>query len=352
MAGRKRKIPPGFMPQWDIDSDQDNLDSSTSEQNWNCDSPKRIRVTCSPTAPSASSAPSAPRVSTSITPTRESRTTAPSITEVIHEPGTTHEAPGTEQETTGMEHEADNEDHHLINDVSFGEDHTQTAPHEDIEMEGQNNQHEINDVSEPNEFEGEEAGMDWDHNLFPTQNHPIFAPLLEEMQAAAEAAAAAEEHEEEEEQEDDEEEDVWSNSETEEAPVDQESYQYVLKELSEEWMSNETSHKVSKVASSQFWNIMRKWMFQVTSSFIKENKRKFPKFAHIRRKLKKENVPPISLDTGYVNKETNELSTVKDTDKVPVSDFPPDRFEKVFEIAHVKVFILTTALQLQISSLL
>ena len=131
--------------------------------------------------------------------------------------------------------------------------------------------------------------------------------------------------------------DLWTNSEEEEEE-DKKSYQYLLRKFAEDWMNNECHHKVSKTASTEFWNIARKWMLPLASAFKQEKKTKFPKFEHIRRKLVKQNVPRVSLDTGFVHKETKELSIVRDTEKIPLLQFPPDVYERVFEVAKVKVY--------------
>lgn len=135
---------------------------------------------------------------------------------------------------------------------------------------------------------------------------------------------------------------LWSNSEDENQEEDKESFKYVLRKFSEDWIVTEVDHKVSKIGTSEFWNTARKWMFALTSAFIKEKKTKFPKFEHIRRKLVKTNVPRISMDTGYVDKNTNELIVAADTEKNPVSEFPPDKYRKVYEIASVKVYTYIT----------
>lgn len=125
----------------------------------------------------------------------------------------------------------------------------------------------------------------------------------------------------------------WDDSEDE----DKESFRYILGQFSEQWLLNEINHKVSKTASGGFWDLANKWMFKLTSAFNRENKKKIPQFGYIRQKLVKANVPDILMDTGYVNKETQELIVVENAKKIPVRDFPPDKFEKVFEISSVKV---------------
>ena len=152
------------------------------------------------------------------------------------------------------------------------------------------------------------------------------------------------EYMEEEEYDDDDEEEEENTD--EEGPPLPNSFKDILAKFSEDWLSNEVHHKVSKVATSDFWNICSKYMFSITEAFTKEKKKKFPKFEHIRRKLKKEKVPKIHLKTGFVNKETQELS-IENTEKLPVLQYPQDKFEKVFEIAHVKV--LKRSLQLRVS---
>ena len=151
-----------------------------------------------------------------------------------------------------------------------------------------------------------------------------------------------------EDEEDDE--DYESEEEEEEEEIDVSSFKYKLQKYSEAWIVNENDHKVSKKASSAFWNIARKWMFDLTTAFKNEKKKKFPKFEHIRRKLVKKNVPEVSMDIGYVHKKTNKLTIVKDTQKVPVKKFPTDTYEKVFEIASIKVIKIILILSMFLAS--
>lgn len=66
--------------------------------------------------------------------------------------------------------------------------------------------------------------------------------------------------------------------------------------------------------------------------------RKIPQFDHIRRTLAQNYSPPVHMEIAYKNKETDQVTIVKDT-ITPKSRFPPHRFEKMFEIATVKVNI-------------
>lgn len=63
-----------------------------------------------------------------------------------------------------------------------------------------------------------------------------------------------------------------------------------------------------------------------------------PKFEWQRRKLYDDNVPPINLKIGYLNKETNDVTVVQG-EKTPVSKFSPMQYTKLYEVATVKVII-------------
>ena len=125
----------------------------------------------------------------------------------------------------------------------------------------------------------------------------------------------------------------------EEDEENKESFNYLFRRFAEDWTTAEVNHRVSKRASAGFWNVARKWMLSLTAAFNKDRKKKFPKYHHTRKKITEEKVPPISLDIGYVHKETGELSIVKDSDKNPIHKFPPDVYEKVYEIGSIKVLI-------------
>ena len=65
-------------------------------------------------------------------------------------------------------------------------------------------------------------------------------------------------------------------------------------------------------------------------------RKKVPQFNHIRRLLYKDNTPEVKLEIAFKNKETEEVSVVKDV-VTPKSRFPPNQFEKLYETAAVKV---------------
>ena len=139
---------------------------------------------------------------------------------------------------------------------------------------------------------------------------------------------------------DEEEDNADEDEEDDDNEVDEEnkeSFTYLFRKFAEDWTTAEVNHRVSKRASAGFWNVARKWMGSLTSAFNKDGKKKFPKYEHTRKKITKENVPPISMDIGYLHKESGELTIVEDSDKNPILKFPSDVYEKVYEIASIKV---------------
>lgn len=100
----------------------------------------------------------------------------------------------------------------------------------------------------------------------------------------------------------------------------------------------EIHHKISEEATNDFFEIGKKWFPKLFSA--KENEgvtKKVNQFVHIRKQLYKKNVPPINMEFSYLNKETNEITVVKDQEKTPTAQFPPNKFVKLCEIASVKV---------------
>ena len=147
-------------------------------------------------------------------------------------------------------------------------------------------------------------------------------------------------------EEDDEEEEEEEGGGGGEEEEDRESFKYIFSKFAEDWASNEVNHHVSQQASASFWNVTRKWMFQLTASFDKDKKKRFPKYENTRRNLVNKYVPPVSLDVGFLHKETKELTVVSNTSKTPIQNFPPSEYEKAFEIANIKVNIDTSCLNL------
>ena len=127
-------------------------------------------------------------------------------------------------------------------------------------------------------------------------------------------------------------------------PVHQ-NYRQILYDLTEKWLNLEIHHhKTSKSGSEDFWNLAKDFFPKLARARINEMVYKpIPKLKYQRKKMYKDNVPPIEMDFGYENKETCELTTFK-SDKTPLKRFNPRQYQKVFEVATVKVILYVTSI--------
>lgn len=115
------------------------------------------------------------------------------------------------------------------------------------------------------------------------------------------------------------------------------SYPAILEKLTEDWLMLESKHKTSKSASEDFWELAKKAFPKLYRAKIDEVVLKnIPKFVSQRRKLYNNNVPPVKLEIGYLDKETEDVIVVED-DKTPKSRFHPSKFQKLYQVASVKV---------------
>lgn len=303
MAGRKRKIPEGYVPQWESSSDSDTSHSEFKNRIF---------------TPTLSQPP--PPLQPQRQPEIEIEVRGEPVDEVEVNPNDDHELlDGIPQNDP-------------ISDVYFQVQMVDNDRKQDEETE----ETDLRPYEEPDLYDEPDISEDEEPNAFNLEE-PDTHQQHDQREIEEEERDGNSEREDEEAQFPSYDEFWPISSELEEVEEDKESFIYLLKKFSEEWIINEVHHKVSKVASSEFWNITAKWMFSLASAFEKERKSKFPKFAHIRRKLINQHVPRISLQTGYIDKSTQELSIASDTEKIPVHRFPADKYQKVFEIASVEV---------------
>ena len=71
---------------------------------------------------------------------------------------------------------------------------------------------------------------------------------------------------------------------------------------------------------------------------IQNERKKIPQFKQVRKTLYDKYTPEVKMEISYINKETNEVTVVKDT-VTPKSRFPPHLYEKINEVATVKVSV-------------
>lgn len=115
------------------------------------------------------------------------------------------------------------------------------------------------------------------------------------------------------------------------------NYHEILNNLTKDWILLENRHRVSKSASEDFWRL-------ASSAFPKLHKaridevvyKRVPQFQNQRKKMYDTKVPNINLKIGYKNLETDEISVVESS-ATPLSKYPPRKYQKLFEVATVKV---------------
>lgn len=116
------------------------------------------------------------------------------------------------------------------------------------------------------------------------------------------------------------------------------TYNKILKLLAEDWIMCENEHRVSKEATNVFFELAKKWFQKLHEAKQSAGITKAtPQFVHLRRLLNKKKLPPISLEVGYKNKEDGEITIRRNLKSNPVGQFPQNQFEKLYEIASVKV---------------
>lgn len=69
---------------------------------------------------------------------------------------------------------------------------------------------------------------------------------------------------------------------------------------------------------------------------MQQVRRKIPQFQQIRRTLEKKYTPDVQLEVAYQKRDTNEVTVVNTTIN-PRKRFPGNEYEKLYEVATVKV---------------
>ena len=114
---------------------------------------------------------------------------------------------------------------------------------------------------------------------------------------------------------------------------DEDDYDDLLESLCKEWLLIEIKHKVSKIASNEFWNLAIQKLHRIQQLSDK----RIAQFQQQRRKLFASFVPQINLDVSYANNDTDEIFDITNTESILISKYPRDAYTKLFESASVKV---------------
>ena len=114
-------------------------------------------------------------------------------------------------------------------------------------------------------------------------------------------------------------------------------YQSLLEDLYDKWMTTELDHTVSKIASNSFWSVAFQYIPKLMEARqVQQVTKKVPTFNHIRRKLHAQKTPDVNLEIAYKSRETQEVMVVNEA-SAPKKRFPGHQYEKLYEVASVKV---------------
>ena len=153
------------------------------------------------------------------------------------------------------------------------------------------------------------------------------------------AGVAPEEDEQEEEEEEDDDDDDPDDPDFDVGGGDgRPSYRDMLDKLSEDWLTAEIDHRMSKKGSEILWKLANEHFYEIYRVKKEQGiKRKIPQFQQIRRQLTKKNTPKVKLEIAYKCKDTGEITIMENLESTPVSRFPPSTHERLYEIASVDV---------------
>lgn len=119
-----------------------------------------------------------------------------------------------------------------------------------------------------------------------------------------------------------------------------EDYYDVLKKWSEKWLSVQMTHRVLEAGANAFWKLAMTFIPLLFEAKKRCNvKRPVPGFIHIRRKLYDAICPPVHMKFVYLKKSTQEEETVR-CQKNPSRQYPRSQYTKLYEEAHVKVYLM------------
>ena len=95
-------------------------------------------------------------------------------------------------------------------------------------------------------------------------------------------------------------------------------------------------HQTSAAGANTFWDLSLKYIPKI----IQQRTKKVPKFIRQKRKITENHCPEVNLEYCYKNKLTGEIIFHRGT-TAPVKRFRnTQKFEKLYEMAFVKVIIL------------
>ena len=110
-----------------------------------------------------------------------------------------------------------------------------------------------------------------------------------------------------------------------------------LETLSKQWMLAQMKHQASAEAANSFWDLA----FKSIPNVLEQRNKKVPRFVQQRRKLMENNCPDVQMEYCFRNKQNGEIIHYKGT-TAPIKRFgDTQKFDKLYEMAYVKVNLLT-----------
>ena len=123
------------------------------------------------------------------------------------------------------------------------------------------------------------------------------------------------------------------------------NYKDVLHAFSEDWLFAQLSHKVSLRATNKFWSLSMRFLPRLQELHDLERKVKpIPQFVHQRRQLYKQKCPQIQMEFAFRKKVDGSIRLVK-SETAPVKELERNpEYEKLYEIASIKVQTINYAI--------
>ena len=117
------------------------------------------------------------------------------------------------------------------------------------------------------------------------------------------------------------------------------THEQLTRQLAHLWIEATSRHNISIEGASYLWRIGFKWMEKIFQKKEEENiTKKSPQFKHLRKKILKESVLPVTIRLAYLNLETKQVECPNPSEIAPHKAYSDvKKFEKLYEISTVKI---------------
>lgn len=116
------------------------------------------------------------------------------------------------------------------------------------------------------------------------------------------------------------------------------TYEQLIKQLGKLWTESTVKHNISIEGASYLWRLAFKWIGPILMKKEQEQiSRKNPQLKHLRRKILKNDVPPVNIRMAFLNLETKEIETTSSPIGPHKAYSDVTKYEKLYEITSVKI---------------